>query len=74
MNGGPSGFNNAPVTRAFVIASGIFTVFFGIQGRFNKLGHFQKFSLVEVDCVWIFLFICARIDVWAVSAILLQGV
>ncbi|KAJ4706671.1 ubiquitin-associated domain-containing protein 2 [Melia azedarach] len=38
MNGGPSGFNNAPVTRAFVIASALFTVFFGIQGRFNKLG------------------------------------
>ncbi|XP_044505583.1 rhomboid-like protein 20 [Mangifera indica] len=38
MNGGPSGFNNAPVTRTFVIASAIFTVFFGIQGRFNKLG------------------------------------
>ncbi|KAK9290501.1 hypothetical protein L1049_008671 [Liquidambar formosana] len=38
MNGGPSGFNNAPVTRTFVIACGLFTVFFGIQGRSNKLG------------------------------------
>ncbi|KAI9160006.1 hypothetical protein LWI28_004180 [Acer negundo] len=38
MNGGPSGFNNAPVTRIFVIACALFTVFFGIQGRFNKLG------------------------------------
>ncbi|XP_044469021.1 rhomboid-like protein 20 [Mangifera indica] len=38
INGGPSGFSNAPVTRTFVIASAIFTVFFGIQGRFNKLG------------------------------------
>ncbi|KAK0597941.1 hypothetical protein LWI29_030062 [Acer saccharum] len=38
MNGGPSGFNNAPVTRIFVIACALFTLFFGIQGRFNKLG------------------------------------
>ncbi|XP_050245250.1 rhomboid-like protein 20 [Quercus robur] len=38
MNGGPSGFNNAPVTRAFIIASALFTVFFGIQGRSAKLG------------------------------------
>ncbi|KAL5743668.1 hypothetical protein ACOSP7_026525 [Xanthoceras sorbifolium] len=38
MNGGPSGFNNAPVARTFVIACALFTVFFGIQGRFNKLG------------------------------------
>ncbi|KAK4761420.1 hypothetical protein SAY87_029304 [Trapa incisa] len=50
MNGGPSGFNNAPVTRAFVVASAIFTVFLGIQGRSAKLGLsyqdiFQKFQL-----------------------------
>ncbi|KAG2290621.1 hypothetical protein Bca52824_050225 [Brassica carinata] len=32
MNGGPSGFNNAPVTRAFVITTALFTVFFGIRG------------------------------------------
>ncbi|XP_057983599.1 rhomboid-like protein 20 [Malania oleifera] len=38
MNGGPSGFHNAPITRAFVIASALFTVFFGIRGRSNKLG------------------------------------
>ncbi|GMJ12168.1 hypothetical protein like AT3G56740 [Hibiscus trionum] len=38
MNGGPSGFNNAPVTRSFIIASAVFTVFFGIQGRAFKLG------------------------------------
>ncbi|KAG2687387.1 hypothetical protein I3760_09G048700 [Carya illinoinensis] len=38
MNGGPTGFNNAPVTRAFIIASALFTVFFGIQGRSSKLG------------------------------------
>ncbi|RYR32841.1 hypothetical protein Ahy_A10g047365 isoform A [Arachis hypogaea] len=38
MNGGPSGFTNAPVTRAFIIASALFTIFFGIQGRFNSLG------------------------------------
>ncbi|RYQ86197.1 hypothetical protein Ahy_B10g105883 [Arachis hypogaea] len=29
---------NAPVTRAFIIASALFTIFFGIQGRFNSLG------------------------------------
>ncbi|KAB2620730.1 ubiquitin-associated domain-containing protein 2-like [Pyrus ussuriensis x Pyrus communis] len=50
MNGGPSGFYNAPVTRAFVVASGLFTVFFGIQGRSSKLGLsyldiFGKFRL-----------------------------
>ncbi|GER51983.1 ubiquitin-associated domain-containing family protein [Striga asiatica] len=33
MNGSPSGFNNAPVTRVVVIASILFTVVFGIQGR-----------------------------------------
>ncbi|KAJ9185004.1 hypothetical protein P3X46_004684 [Hevea brasiliensis] len=38
MNGGPSGFNNAPVTRTFVIACALFTLFFGIQGGFAKLG------------------------------------
>ncbi|GAB2267126.1 Rhomboid-like protein 20 [Dionaea muscipula] len=38
MSGGPSGFNNAPVTRAFIIASALFSIVFGIQGRSNKLG------------------------------------
>ncbi|KAL9331477.1 hypothetical protein ACSQ67_001087 [Phaseolus vulgaris] len=38
MNGGPSGFTNAPVTRLFIVASAIFTIFFGIQGRFGTLG------------------------------------
>ncbi|KAL4558002.1 hypothetical protein LXL04_036198 [Taraxacum kok-saghyz] len=38
MNGGPSGFNNAPITRAFVITCCLFTILFGIQGRSNKLG------------------------------------
>ncbi|CAI9765622.1 unnamed protein product [Fraxinus pennsylvanica] len=38
MNGGPSGFNNAPVTRTVVIASVLFTVLFGIRGRSSKLG------------------------------------
>ncbi|CAI9779537.1 unnamed protein product [Fraxinus pennsylvanica] len=38
MNGGPSGFNNAPVTRAIVIASALFTILFGIRGRSSKLG------------------------------------
>ncbi|KAG5252685.1 ubiquitin-associated domain-containing protein [Salix suchowensis] len=38
MNGGPSGFNNAPVTKTFVIASSIFTIFSGIKGGPDKLG------------------------------------
>ncbi|KAL0383437.1 UNVERIFIED_CONTAM: Rhomboid-like protein 20 [Sesamum calycinum] len=38
MNGGPSGFNNAPVTRSIVIASALFTIIFGIQGRSRNLG------------------------------------
>ncbi|XP_034894094.1 rhomboid-like protein 20 isoform X1 [Populus alba] len=38
MNGGPSGFNNAPVTKTFVIASAIFTIFLRIKGGPNKLG------------------------------------
>ncbi|XP_022744404.1 rhomboid-like protein 20 isoform X3 [Durio zibethinus] len=50
MNGGPSGFNNAPVTKSFVIACALFTVFFGIQGRSFKLGLsyqdiFRKLSI-----------------------------
>ncbi|EOY08830.1 Ubiquitin-associated domain-containing protein 2 isoform 3 [Theobroma cacao] len=50
MNGGPSGFNNAPVTRIFLIACALFTVFFGIQGRSFKLGLsyqdiFRKLSI-----------------------------
>ncbi|KAL9232638.1 hypothetical protein vseg_007724 [Gypsophila vaccaria] len=38
MNGGPSGFNNAPVSKAVVIFCALFTVFFGFQGRSHKLG------------------------------------
>ncbi|KAG9454872.1 hypothetical protein H6P81_007776 [Aristolochia fimbriata] len=38
MNGGPSGFHNAPVTRTFVIACGLLTIFAGIQGRASSLG------------------------------------
>ncbi|EFH58017.1 ubiquitin-associated /TS-N domain-containing protein [Arabidopsis lyrata subsp. lyrata] len=50
MNGGPSGFNNAPVTKAFVIATALFTVFFGIRGGSSKLGLsyqdiFEKFRI-----------------------------
>lgn len=41
--------DNAPVTRAFVIACALFTVFFGIQGRFNKLGlSYQVFFFLSV--------------------------
>ncbi|KAK4412837.1 Rhomboid-like protein 20 [Sesamum alatum] len=50
MNGGPSGFNNAPVTRTIVIASALFTIIFGIQGRSRNLGWsyqdiFKKFQI-----------------------------
>uniref|UniRef100_A0A1J3JAC2 Ubiquitin-associated domain-containing protein 2 n=1 Tax=Noccaea caerulescens TaxID=107243 RepID=A0A1J3JAC2_NOCCA len=50
MNGGPSGFHNAPVTKAFVITGALFTVFFGIRGRSSKLGLsyqdiFEKFRI-----------------------------
>ncbi|KAK3006699.1 hypothetical protein RJ639_017715 [Escallonia herrerae] len=38
MNGGPSGFNNAPITRTFVIACALFTIVFGIRGRSSRLG------------------------------------
>ncbi|XP_016471602.2 rhomboid-like protein 20 isoform X1 [Nicotiana tabacum] len=50
MNVGPSGFNNAPVTRALVIACTLFTIIFGTQGRANQLGWsyqdiFQKLQI-----------------------------
>ncbi|WOK96785.1 rhomboid-like protein 20 [Canna indica] len=38
MNGGPSGFHNAPVTKTFVVASAFMTVLFGLQGRSLRLG------------------------------------
>ncbi|XP_048138778.1 rhomboid-like protein 20 isoform X2 [Rhodamnia argentea] len=50
MNVGPSGFNNAPASRAFIVASGVFTVFFGIRNRADMLGVsyqdiFQKMQM-----------------------------
>lgn len=53
--------DNAPVTRTFVIASAIFTVFFGIQGRFNKLGLSYEVPLFVwcsflADLLLIFMF------------------
>ncbi|KAF3652635.1 putative cytochrome 86B1-like [Capsicum annuum] len=50
MNVGPSGFNNAPVTRALVIACTLFTIIFGVRGRGNQLGWsyqdiFQKLQI-----------------------------
>ncbi|KAK3013993.1 hypothetical protein RJ639_009546 [Escallonia herrerae] len=47
MNGGPSGFNNAPITRTFVIACALFTIVFGIRGRSSKLG-----LSYQVDLEW----------------------
>ncbi|KAJ6852413.1 rhomboid-like protein 20 [Iris pallida] len=37
MQGGPSGFVNAPVTRAIVFASGVLTLFFRFRGRSVRL-------------------------------------
>ncbi|KAK2991452.1 hypothetical protein RJ640_012060 [Escallonia rubra] len=53
MNGGPSGFNNAPITRTFVIACALFTIMFGIRGRSSKLGLsyqdiFEKLQLWKI--------------------------
>ncbi|XP_010505880.1 PREDICTED: rhomboid-like protein 18 [Camelina sativa] len=50
MSGGPSGFNNAPVTKAFVTATALFTVFFGIRSGSSNLGLsyqdiFEKFRI-----------------------------
>ncbi|CAN4118666.1 unnamed protein product [Withania somnifera] len=50
MNIGPSGFNNAPVTRALVIACTLFTIIFGVRGRANHHGWsyqdiFQKLQI-----------------------------
>eukprot|EP00268_Persea_americana_P054863 TRINITY_DN632_c0_g1_i5.p1 TRINITY_DN632_c0_g1~~TRINITY_DN632_c0_g1_i5.p1 ORF type:complete len:169 (+),score=2.53 TRINITY_DN632_c0_g1_i5:241-747(+) len=38
MNGGPSGFHNAPVTRTLVIACALLTILIGIQGRSTSFG------------------------------------
>ncbi|XP_021745824.1 rhomboid-like protein 20 [Chenopodium quinoa] len=51
MNGGPSGFNNAPVTRGVIVASALFTVFFGLQGRSNKLG-FSYLDIFQKPQLW----------------------
>ncbi|KAL1548760.1 Rhomboid-like protein 20, variant 2 [Salvia divinorum] len=49
MNGGPSGFNNAPVTRTIVIFSALFTIIFGIQGRSRNLGwSYQVFIIFSI--------------------------
>jgi len=44
--------DNAPVTGAIIIASALFTVFFGIQGRSDKLGlSFQVNQCLPIrDC------------------------
>ncbi|MCL7021983.1 hypothetical protein MKW94_012137 [Papaver nudicaule] len=51
MNGGPSGFQNAPVSRAFVLASGLLTIYFGIQGRSSTLGLSYQDSFNKLK-VW----------------------
>ncbi|KAG8100227.1 hypothetical protein GUJ93_ZPchr0013g37883 [Zizania palustris] len=43
MQGGISGFQNAPVTRAVVLASGLLSVVFSTQRRVHALGlSYQK--------------------------------
>ncbi|KAI4381559.1 hypothetical protein MLD38_007620 [Melastoma candidum] len=42
MNGGPSGFGNSPVTKSFLVLSGILSVLSGIQGRAHHLGLSYK--------------------------------
>ncbi|KAL9260282.1 Rhomboid-like protein [Drosera capensis] len=49
MNAGPSGFINGPVSRAFIIASVVFSIVFGVQGKSNKLGlSFQVFVVFSI--------------------------
>lgn len=48
--------DNAPVTKAFVITSALFTVFFGIQGRSSKLGlSYQVFAFGVLCCEFFLL-------------------
>lgn len=54
MNGGPSGFNNAPVTRGFVVASALFTILFGIRARPNTTALSYKDIFVKLK-LWKFV-------------------
>ncbi|KAI4386574.1 hypothetical protein MLD38_004496 [Melastoma candidum] len=51
MNGGPSGFGNAPVTKSFLVLSGILSVLSGIQGRAHHLGLSYK-DIFEKQKLW----------------------
>ncbi|KAJ6832582.1 rhomboid-like protein 20 [Iris pallida] len=61
MNGGPSGFHNAPATKTFVIASAILTVALGFRRRSLRIGLsyqdiFQKFLFWKlIASVFVFL-------------------
>lgn len=51
--------DNAPITRTLVVACCLFTIFFGIQGRSNKLGLsyqvcFIFTNVVTQDLIWAF--------------------
>ncbi|KAL3632574.1 Rhomboid-like protein 20 [Castilleja foliolosa] len=48
MNGGPSGFNNAPVTRIVVIASILFTIVFGIRSRNLPWSYQDIFKKLQI--------------------------
>ncbi|KAL3637134.1 Rhomboid-like protein 20 [Castilleja foliolosa] len=48
MNGGPSGFNNAPVTRIVVIASILFTIVFGVRSRNIPWSYQDIFKKLQI--------------------------
>ncbi|XP_072954381.1 rhomboid-like protein 20 [Typha angustifolia] len=54
MNGGPSGFHNAPITKAIVIATALFTLPFGIHGRSLMLGLSYQ-DIYEKLRIWRFV-------------------
>ncbi|KAJ3669193.1 hypothetical protein LUZ60_011143 [Juncus effusus] len=51
MNGGPSGFHNAPVTKTIVICTALFTIPFGIRGQSKNLG-FSYQDIYEKLNLW----------------------
>nr|ACG46193.1 hypothetical protein [Zea mays] len=56
MQGGVSGFQNAPVTRAVVVASGLLSVVFSAQRRARALGiSYQVLDLLRNWEYWLFI-------------------
>ncbi|XP_072976363.1 rhomboid-like protein 20 [Typha angustifolia] len=69
MNGGPSGFHNAPVTRAFLLVSAVLTIVFGVQGRSLRLGLSYQ-NLSENFHIWR---ICASVFAFSSTPELIFG-